>query len=76
MVGAELHAATGSAIATRHKASEAHQRRPPPRGHLPFPTAVNVTLPNLTQSTFRPTRLDFHFGILAGTRSHQDAMLG
>src|SRR5271169_4972956 len=38
MVGAELHAATGSAIAIRPKTSEPRRRRPA-RSHLPLPTA-------------------------------------
>ena len=41
MVGAELHPATGSALAVRQKARGA-QRRRPARSDLPLPTAVNL----------------------------------
>jgi hypothetical protein len=42
MVGAELQAATGSAIATRLKARSTSQRRPA-QSHLPLSTAVDLT---------------------------------
>jgi len=44
MVGAELQAATGSAIATRLKARSTPRRRPA-QSHLPLSTAVDLTDP-------------------------------
>src|SRR5271169_2270683 len=45
LVGAELHAATGSAIATRPKTREPRRCRPA-RSHLPLPAAIDLTRPN------------------------------
>jgi len=60
MVGAELHAATGSAIAVRQKA-RGEQRRRPAQSHLPLSTAVNLkrTKPDKPPTDIPPPRDKF-----------------
>jgi hypothetical protein len=58
IVGEWLQPETASAIATRHKASGAQQRRPA-RSDLPLPIAVNLTRPkpDATDIPSRPTQI-------------------